>query len=258
MLSFYGAGNELSLAFNFLLLHSRFEADALRKVVEDTLAAIPAESWPVWTGGNHDMYRFPSRWAEGDPAKTRCALMLLLTLPGSVFLYYGDELGMPDTEVPKARLEDPVGKRLYPVYGRDPERTPMPWSPEPGAGFSAPGVEPWLPFGDVAACNVEDQQRDPASVLSLCRDLISLRTAVPELRTGAYARHATDGGLWAWRRGERVMVALNLGDDPAELDVPDGMVRIGTRRERDGERVRGSLTLGPWEGAIVWLDEAQP
>jgi alpha-glucosidase len=258
MLSFYGAGDELNLAFNFLLLHSRFEADALRKVVEDTLAAIPAESWPVWTGGNHDMYRFPSRWAEGDPAKTRCALMLLLTLPGSVFLYYGDELGMPDTEVPKERLEDPVGKRLYPVYGRDPERTPMPWSPEPGAGFSAPGLEPWLPFGDVAACNVEDQQRDPASVLSLCRDLISLRTAVPELRTGAYTRHAADGGLWAWRRGDRVVVALNLGDDPAELDMPDGMVRIGTRRERDGERVGGLLTLGPWEGAIVWLDEAQP
>jgi hypothetical protein len=62
--------------------------------------------------------------------------------------------------------------------------------------------------------------------------------------------------LWAWRRGDRVVVALNLGDDPAEVDVPDGMVRIGTRRERDGERVGGSLTLGPWEGAIVWLDEA--
>jgi alpha-glucosidase len=257
MLSFYGRGDELNLAFNFLLLHSRFEADALRKVVEGTLAAMPAQSWPVWTGGNHDMYRFPSRWAEGDPAKTRCALMMLLTLPGSVFLYYGDELGMPDTGIPKDRLEDPVGKRLYPVYGRDPERTPMPWSPAPGAGFSAPGVVPWLPFGDLAACNVEDQQRDPESVLSLCRDLISLRTAVPELRTGAYTRHAADGGLWAWRRGERVVVALNFGDDRAQIDMPDGMVRIDTRRERDGERVAGSLTLGAWEGAVVWLDEAE-
>ena len=172
--SFYGTGDELNLAFNFLLLHSRFEADAMRKVVEDTVAAIPPESWPVWTGGNHDMYRFPSRWAEGDPAKTRCALMMLLTLPGSVFLYYGDELGMLDTDVPKERLEDPVGRRLYPVYGRDPERTPMPWSPRPGAGFTAPNVEPWLPFGDIAACNVEDQRRDPdrcsrcAATSSLC------------------------------------------------------------------------------------------
>jgi hypothetical protein len=62
--------------------------------------------------------------------------------------------------------------------------------------------------------------------------------------------------LWAWRRGERVVVGLNLGDDPAEIDVPDGMVRIDTRRERDGERVGGSLTLGAWEGAVVWLDGA--
>jgi alpha-glucosidase len=257
MLSFYGTGDELHLAFNFLLLHSSFEADALQKVVEDTFAGIPAESWPVWTGGNHDMYRFPSRWCDGDPAKARCALMMLLALPGSVFLYYGDELGMPDTDVPKERLEDPVGKRLYPVYGRDPERTPMQWSPSPGAGFTAPGVEPWLPFGDYAPCNVVDQRRDPDSMLSLCRDLIALRAAVPALRAGAYSLLAADGGLWAWRRGERVVVSLNLGDDPARLEVANGMLRIGTRRVRDGERVEGSLALGPWEGAVVWFDEAQ-
>jgi alpha-glucosidase len=183
--------------------------------------------------------------------------MMLLTLPGTAFLYYGDELGLPDTDVPRERLEDPVGKRFYPVYGRDPARTPMPWSPAAGAGFTAPGVKPWLPFGDVAACNVEDQRRDPDSMLSLCRDLVGLRAAVPDLRLGAYTRLAADGGLWAWRRGERTVVALNLGDDPARLDVAKGMVRIGTRRQRDGERVDGSLALGPWEGAIVWLDEAQ-
>jgi alpha-glucosidase len=257
MLSFYGTGDELHLAFNFLILHSRFEADALRKIVEATLAGIGAESWPVWTGGNHDVYRFPSRWCDGDPVKARAALMMLLTLPGSVFLYYGDELGMPDTAVPKERLEDPVGKRLYPVYGRDPERTPMQWSPGPGAGFTAPGVEPWLPFGDFSACNVEDQRRAPDSMLALCRDLIGLRAAVPDLRAGAYTRLTAADGLWAWRRGERVVVALNLGDGSARLDVANGMLRIGTRRERDRERVEGSLSLGPWEGAIVWLDEAQ-
>jgi alpha-glucosidase len=256
MLAFYGQGDELHLAFNFLLVHSNFESEAMREIVERTLAGMPAGSWPVWTGGNHDVYRFPSRWCDGDPARARCALMMLLTLPGSVFLYYGDELGMPDTDVPKERLEDPVGKRLYPVYGRDPERTPMQWSPAAGAGFSKSGVVPWLPYGDYAGCNVEDQRRDPESMLSLCRDLIGLRAAVPDLRSGAYARLAEGGGLWAWRRGERTVVALNLGDDPAELQVPNGMVRIATQRERDAERVEGSMTLGPWEGAIVWLDEA--
>jgi alpha-glucosidase len=256
--SFYGNGDdELHLAFNFLLLHSRFEPGALREAVEGELAHIPDDAWPVWTGGNHDMYRFPTRWGDNDPAKSRCALMMVFTLPGTAFLYYGDELGMPDTDVPKERLEDPVGKRLYPVYGRDPERTPMQWSPSPGAGFTAPGVEPWLPFGDYATCNVEDQRRDPDSMLSLCRDLIGLRAAGPDLRTGRYTRLAAAGGLWAWRRGDRVVVALNLGDDPARLDVPNGMLRISTRRARDGERVAGSLALDPWEGAIVWLDDAQ-
>jgi hypothetical protein len=94
-------------------------------------------------------------------------------------------------------------------------------------------------------------------MLSLCRDLIGLRAAVPDLRSGAYTRLAAEGSLWAWQRGERVVVALNLGDDPSQVEVANGMVRIGTRRERDGERVEGSVSLGAWEGAIVWLDEAQ-
>src|SRR5436309_15288914 len=105
---------------------------------------------------------------------------------------------MPDTEVPEDPLEDPVGTWLYPVYGRDPERTPMPWSPGPGAGFTAPNVEPWLPFGDIAACNVEDQRRDPDSMLSLCRDLVGLVAAVPDLRVGGYRRVAAVGRLRAW------------------------------------------------------------
>jgi len=94
-------------------------------------------------------------------------------------------------------------------------------------------------------------------MLSLCRDLIGLRAAVPDLRRGAYTRLAADGRSWAWQRGERTVVVLNLGDDPARVEVANGMVRIGTRRDRDGERVEGSLSLGAWEGAIVWSDETQ-
>ena len=99
--------------------------------------------------------RFPTRWCDDDPAKTRAALVMLLGLRGTPFLYYGDEIGMPDTDVPVERILDPVGVFHGPRLGRDPERTPMHWSGEPGAGFSAPGVEPWLPYGDYAACNVE-------------------------------------------------------------------------------------------------------
>jgi len=251
--SFYGQGDELNLGFNFLVLHAPLDAGRLRGIVEATYGAFPADAWPVWTGGNHDVRRFPTRWAHGDERRARCALMMLLTLRGTAFLYYGDELGLPETPVPQERVLDPVGVR-FPGYGRDPERTPMPWSPGPGAGFTNAGVEPWVPFGDVAACNVEDQRRDPHSTLSLCRDLIGLRAAVPDLRAGTYASIPAPDGVWAWRRGDRIVVALNLSDEPAVLDGVTGLVRIGTNRERDGERARGRLELAPSDGVVVWLD----
>jgi alpha-glucosidase len=255
MASFYGAGDELHLAFNIPLLHTSFEAAALCRVVEETEAEIPSGSWPVWTAGNHDVSRFPTRWGDGDPDRARCALMMTLTLRGAAFLYYGDELGLPDTDVPRERLLDPVGLRFHPYAGRDPARTPMPWTAAQDGGFSAlPGIEPWLPYGDTAATNVEDQRRDPDSMLNLCRDLIGLRDALPDLLAGAYATLRADDGVWAWRRGERVVVALNLADDEARVDDVNGIVRIATRRARDGERVSGTLTLGPWEGVVVWLD----
>jgi alpha-glucosidase len=257
MASFYGRGDELHLAFNFVFMTAPFEAKALREVVDVTEKAVPAEGWPVWTGGNHDLHRFASRWCGGDPDKIACALVMLLTLRGGVFLYYGDEIGMPDVEVPEEQLRDPVGIKLHPLpVGRDPQRTPMQWTPEPGGGFSASStVEPWLPYGDYTNCNVDDQRRDPDSTLSLCRDLIGLRDSIPDLRTGTYATVAAGGGLWAWRRGDRILVALNLADVPAGVDGVDGLVRIGTNRSRDGERVDGSLDLAPWEGVVVWMDE---
>jgi alpha-glucosidase len=252
---FYGDGDQLDLAFNFMFINAPLETSELRAVVEATHAALPEGAWPVWTGGNHDNYRFPSRWAAGNADATRAALMMLLTLRGASFLYYGDEIGMPDTDVPRERILDPVGVRFYPVYGRDPERTPMHWSAEPGAGFTEPGVEPWLPFGNFARTNVADQRHDPDSTLSLTRDLISLRDAMPDLRRGDYTLLPADAGVWAWRRGGRVLVALNLSDVPATVPDVHGAVRIGTRRKRDNERIDSALRLDPWDGVVVWLDD---
>jgi len=210
----------------------------------------------VWTGGNHDNHRFATRWCEDDPAKTRAALVMLMGLRGTPFLYYGDEIGMPDTDIPDDRVLDPVGTFHGRRFGRDAERTPMPWTGDAGAGYTTPGVEPWLPFGDVAACNVADQRHDPDSVLSLTRDLIGLRNALPELRRGAYTTlPSSNDDVWAWLRGERTVVAMNCSD--RAVDVPDagaGTIRISTNRARDGEAVGGSLHLEPWEAAIVWRD----
>ncbi len=254
--AFYGDDDELNLAFNFTLLHAPFKAPNLRAAVEEGEQHLPATAWPVWTGGNHDNHRFPSRWGDGDPAKTRAAMVMLMGLRGTPFLYYGDEIGMPDADIPEDRVLDPVGIFHGARIGRDPERTPMQWTDDPGAGFSMPGIEPWLPYGDASACNVAAQRHDPDSMLSLTRDLIGLRDAMPELRRGVYATlPASNDQLWAWRRGERTIVAMNCSDDA--VDVPDigpGNVRISTIRLRDGERVDGALHLAPWEAAIVWRD----
>jgi alpha-glucosidase len=210
----------------------------------------------VWTGGNHDNHRFPTRWCDNDPERTRSALVMLLTLRGTPFLYYGDEIGMIDTDVPADRILDPVGVFHGARMGRDDERTPMQWTPAPGAGFSEPGVEPWLPYGDFAAYNVADQRHDPDSALSLTRDLIGLRDALPELRQGSYQTlPSPNEDVWVWRRGERTVVACNLSGAPVEIaDVGPGAIRISTIRARDDDRVEGPLALAPFEAVIVWRD----
>jgi alpha-glucosidase len=253
LVTFYGTGvDELHLAFNFVFVHAEFSAETLAPVVAKTEELMPAQAWPVWTLGNHDVTRFPTRWGDGDERRTRLALMLLLTLRGTPVLYYGDEIGMVEADVPEDRIVDPVGLLRDPARsGRDGARTPMPWTGEPGAGFTAAGVEPWLPFGDLSR-NVADQRADPGSVLHLVRDLIGLRRTVPDLATGAYAHvDAPAGGAWAYRRGERAAVALNLSDAAVTVPGLSGRIEIATDRARDGEAVGNGIALEPWQGAVL-------
>jgi alpha-glucosidase len=250
--SFYGNGDEVNLAFNLMFLHSKFDADELRSNVETAERMIPANCWPTWTAGNHDNRRFPSRWCRGDVTKAKAAMVLLMGLRGTPFLYYGDEIAMTDTALPDDRVLDPVGKMLGPRLGRDPERTPMHWNDSATRGFSGPNVEPWLPYGDARTANVAAQQQDPDSMLSLTRDLIGLRDALPDLRGGSYTTRASSAaGLWAWDRGERTVVAVNLADEPATVADVDGTIRVSTIRARDAEQISGTLHLEPWEAAIV-------
>lgn len=251
VIPFYGHGDELGLAFNIPFVNTRFAADELSAVVAETETLLPEGCWPVWTGSNHDVSRMSTRWARGSPDATRVALMMLLTLRGATFLYYGDELGMPDTDVPVDRLLDPVSVAMHSILNRDAARTPMPWADADGGGFTDAGVEPWLPFGDLAACNVVGQRADPDSTLHLTRELIALRREIIDLREGDYEEIAATGSLWAWRRGANVVVALNLGDEAVTLDGVAGTVRIGTNRDRDGAPVDGALALGPWEGVVL-------
>jgi alpha-glucosidase len=211
---FYGSGDdELHLAFNFPFTFSEPDAAALRSVVEQTEAALPKAAWPVWMLSNHDIVRFPTRMAGEDERKARALLFVLLTLRGTPVLYYGDELGMPQANVPPERERD--------MAGRDGARTPLPWN----GGWR----QPWLPLtADVAS--VALQREDAGSFLNYTRALLAQRRANPDLVGGAYETLPAPDGVWAFRRGEHTTVAVNLSDETAELE--------------DGSR------LAPWEGLV--------
>ena len=251
MAAYYGDGNdELNLAFNFPFALSPFDVSLLRDIVETTESLIPPQGWPVWMASNHDVGRFPTRWCRGDELKVRWVLMLLLSVRGTPFLYYGDEIGMFETDITKDDVKDPVGKRFWPENkGRDPARTPMPWSGDRGAGFTAADSRPWLPLGDLRA-NVADQRDDAESTLNFCRKLIALRRRIDDLRRAPYEPLDAAPPVWAWCRG-RVIVALSSGDECASLEDVRGTIALSTRPHRTGENVEGTLELGPWEGVIV-------
>ena len=204
---FYGSNDdELQLPLNFMLAFSKFEAEALRSVVERSLAAIPEDAVPVWHGSNHDFSRMATRWAGGDEAKVQLALTMLLTLPGVTVLYQGDEIGLEDVEVPTDRAVD--------VVDRDPERTPMHWTAEPKGGFTT--GEPWLPLGDTRRHNVETQREDPGSILNQTRELIALKKRL----RGPYQSLPSPRGVWRYSRGEAV-VELDFNDRTARVEAKE-------------------------------------
>lgn len=189
----------LHSAYGFAFLHAPALTPAL---VTDAMAQWPDRSgagWPSWAFSNHDAARAVSRWAPAGQrdSMARLLLALLVSLRGNIFLYQGEELGLPQVEVPFERLQDPEAIANWPLtLARDGARTPMPWArAAPNAGFSA--VEPWLPLGpDHAALAVDAQEADPGSVLALARALVALRRAEPALRLGRFEPvHAGDALL---------------------------------------------------------------
>ena len=132
---------------------------------------------------------------------------------------------------------------LSPPSPRASAQAPMPWTREGGWD------DPWLPLEDTSR-NVEDERADPGSTLHFTRDLIALRRQLPDLRGGAYSELPAPEGAWAWRRGEGVVVAVNLGTDSVEVAVA-GRIALATDRGRDGELVGGRLALRPAEGAVL-------
>lgn len=126
----------------------------------------------------------------------------------------------------------------------------MPWRNGPGAGFTEPRTRPWLPIGNAATRNVEDQRRDPTSTLSFVRDLLAIRRQALDLQSGDYRQLEAQSGAWSWQRGTGTTVSINLSDRAVRIPGIAGRILIDTGRSRDGEQVNGELQLDAWEGAV--------
>ncbi|MGO9160721.1 MAG: alpha-amylase family glycosyl hydrolase [Streptosporangiaceae bacterium] len=249
--AFYGQNDELQLAFNFPFAFGDFSAGRLSDVVARTLAALPPGACPVWMGSNHDVGRFPTRWCGGDERQARVALALLATLPGTMVLYYGDELGMTDMDVPVELQRDAMtigGQGSDP--NRDRARTPLRWDDSPGYGFTAAGIKPWLPFGadEAQVPSVAAQRADESSTLSFCRSLIALRRTELGGQPARYQPLPVPPGQWAYQVGG-LTVTANLAGEPAVLDGPPPEVLLATPGTTSSDL--GNLVLPPWSAVIA-------
>lgn len=248
--TYYGSGlDEFHMPFNFHLMVSEWTADDLREVIENVLQVVPKDAPKNWTLGNHDERRIASRLGSDN---ARLAPLLLLTLPGATFIYYGDELGMANGEIGAEEFRDPWGANIG-YLGRDGCRTPMQWSSGVGAGFSM--GSPWLPIADgYQTINVDIELEDPTSMLNLYRRLLAIRIGSEALRQGTYRRHpASDSSILAYQRihgNETMTVLLNLSDMETRVDGVIGEIKL-TTATRGNRHDRDSLILAPREGVIL-------
>lgn len=215
MAEYTSGGDKLHMAYTFDLLNKPHSPEYIRGVVQN-MQDIVGDGWPCWALSNHDVVRAITRWGEHeDPiAYPVIALALILSLRGSVCLYQGEELGLPEAEVPFERIQDPYGIPLWPVFkGRDGCRTPMVWENAPQGGFST--IEPWLPVDPRhLPISVAEQEANPDALLHKMRRLIQWRQQQPELVHGELEQiDVANTNLIAFIRsyeGARLVVVLNM------------------------------------------------
>lgn len=255
MAEYTEGGDKLHMAYTFDLLSGDGGATYIRDTVE-ALEARVGDGWPCWAMSNHDVMRVATRWGgdNPNPAWIKATLAALFCLRGSICLYQGEELGLPEADVPYERLQDPYGKNFWPEFkGRDGARTPMPWAHAAAhAGFSS--AEPWLPVDPRHAERAVDvQTEDPHSVLAFCRDFLVWRQHQPALRAGSIRFEPTgDDVLCLWRESEAqtLLVAINLGAHEVAIDAsawPDVVEIADPPGANSGSHIAaGRLTLAPY------------
>lgn len=249
-LQYYKAVNsQLSAPFNFEGIYLPWRASTFRKFIDTFQAGMQPGYTPIYTLGNHDESRVASR--IGNPA-ARTAAMMLLTLPGLPFIYYGDELGMKDVPISKEQLRDPFTE---PGRGRDGQRTPMQWENTQYAGFTK--RTPWLPVAsDYHLVNVHTESEAPRSSLNLFKQLIHFRNDSSILKNGSY--HSFDFGkdIFGYERGlgkDKLLILLNFSSAVKQVDMNrlKGQVKLSTYLDKENSVVSERIMLRPNEGLII-------
>jgi alpha-glucosidase len=239
-------GDGLHLGHDFVFLRLPWDARRFREAIATASRLLEPPAWPSWCLENHDHARARSRWDDAGrgAARARAAAVVLLGLRGTAFLFQGQELGLPDAEIPPERVVD--------VDGRDPVRAPIPWERPsvagPGAGFTT--GDPWLPLvAGAEELAVSAQRADPRSDLSLWRRLIALRRGSPALGpAGAQELLDAGDGVLAWTReaaGERLLLAVNMSPYAVRLDLAAalGAARGRVLASSDPDRPEGPVDL---------------
>ncbi len=249
--SLYSVNPAVAAPFNFEGMRTTYDADAFRTFIRRFQKVVGSTLRPFYCFSNHDKPRLASRVGV---AQARLIGLMQLTLPGIPVVYYGDELGMKNVDIPPESIRDPfalqtVGLKL----GRDPERTPMQWSAQPNAGFST--AQPWLPLAsDFQVVNVESQSQDDTSFLAMYRVLLELRRSAA-LHSGSYSEWsgAHDSVFGFVREGEfeTLLILLNMSDYPADCIKDATGEAIYSTHEMVETIAGGGIKLQPNQGVIL-------
>jgi alpha-glucosidase len=228
--------DELHLGFNFRLVRAEFDPVDIRHAIENSLAAAAlATATPTWTLSNHDVEREVTRYGGGELglSRARAMALVMLALPGAVFIYNGEELGLPSVELPDEALQDPVWERSgHTERGRDGCRVPVPWAGDaPPFGFSV-NTHTWLPIPPQwAALTVQRQLGRPDSTLAFYRRALELRSRRPEF-VGTTVQWRSDDGVVFRVLDGGLTCALNAGAEP--MPLPAGKLLFASGPIVDG------------------------
>ncbi len=261
----YGKNNDgLHLSFNFKFGGQSFSASKFRRVLEETELLLEEPYWPCYVFSNHDTERLISRQKD-DKEKAKLLAVLLLTIRGTPFIYYGEEIGMLQTKVPKDKQLDPISKiKIWGIplgflYGRDGCRTPMQWDDSPiNAGFSNdPKIVPWLPIGQNENKNVRNELRDEKSMLTFFKKLLKVRKQNESLQIGQLSiSRDSNSNLLIYERSfqkQQLTIFLNFSRKKQNIVTPNKKSKqiFSTKLFEEQKEISGKITLQPYEGLII-------